>query len=90
MNKLIHALQARMPFNYAWIIVAIIFLILLSAAGIRATPSIMIMPLEHEFGWSLTTISFVISVNIALYGLIGPFSAAPCNAMASGLSYWAH
>ncbi|WP_410209940.1 MFS transporter [Aquirhabdus sp.] len=76
MNKLIQSVQARTPFSYVWIIVAIIFLILLSAAGIRATPSVMIMPLEHEFGWSLTTISFVISVNIALYGLIGPFSAA--------------
>ena len=76
MNKLIQSVQSRTPFSYVWIIVAIIFLILLSAAGIRATPSVMIMPLEHEFGWSLTTISFVISVNIALYGLIGPFSAA--------------
>ncbi|MFZ6725567.1 MFS transporter [Undibacterium sp. MH2W] len=76
MNKFAHALSHRLPFNYVWIIVGIIFIALLSAAGIRATPAIMILPLEHEFGWSRTTISFVISVNIALYGLIGPFSAA--------------
>ena len=68
--------MTRIRFNYVWIVVGIIFLVLLSAAGIRATPSVMILPLEHEFGWSRTTISFVISVNIALYGLIGPFSAA--------------
>ncbi|WP_061943252.1 MFS transporter [Collimonas pratensis] len=76
MNTTIQAIMARLRFSYVWIVVGIIFLVLLSAAGIRATPSVMILPLEHEFGWTVTTISFVISVNIALYGLIGPFSAA--------------
>lgn len=76
MNKPVIAIMARLRFNYVWIIVGIVFMVLLGAAGIRATPSVMILPLEHEFGWSRTTISFVISVNIALYGLIGPFSAA--------------
>src|SRR5450830_124775 len=76
MNKTVQAIMSRTRFSYVWIIVGITFLVLLSAAGIRATPSVMILPLEHEFGWSVTTISFVISVNIALYGLIGPFSAA--------------
>jgi len=63
-------------FNYAWLVLALIFLVLLAAAGIRATPAVMIVPLEQEFGWNRATISFAISVNIALYGLIGPFSAA--------------
>ncbi|WP_211454518.1 MFS transporter [Collimonas antrihumi] len=76
MNRTIQAIMSRTRFSYVWIIVGITFLVLLAAAGIRATPSVMILPLEHEFGWSVTTISFVISVNIALYGLIGPFSAA--------------
>ncbi|QRX81912.1 MFS transporter [Glaciimonas sp. PAMC28666] len=76
MNSTIQSIMARTRFSYVWVVVGITFLVLLSAAGIRATPSVMILPLEHEFGWSVTTISFVISVNIALYGLIGPFSAA--------------
>ena len=76
MNNVATSIMKNLRFNYVWIVVGIIFLVLLSAAGIRATPSVMILPLEHEFGWSVTTISFVISVNIALYGLIGPFSAA--------------
>jgi predicted MFS family arabinose efflux permease len=58
------------------VVVGVIFLVLLCSAGIRATPSVMILPLEQEFGWNRSTISVVISVNIALYGLIGPFSAA--------------
>ncbi|MFZ6686722.1 MFS transporter [Undibacterium sp. SXout11W] len=76
MNEIVKVIAARFRFSYVWIIVGIIFLVLLSGAGIRATPAIMILPLEHEFGWSRTTISLVISINIALYGLIGPFSAA--------------
>jgi len=76
MNKTVKALIPGLRVNYVWVVLGTVFLVLLTAAGIRATPSIMILPLEHEFGWSRTTISFVISVNIALYGLIGPFSAA--------------
>jgi MFS family permease len=49
---------------------------LLIAAGLRATPGVLIVPLETEFGWSRATISFAIGVNILLYGLIGPFAAA--------------
>lgn len=63
-------------FHYGWIVVGVIFLVLLASAGIRATPSVLMVPLEHEFGWSRATISLAISVNLALYGLTGPFAAA--------------
>ncbi|MEQ5839928.1 MFS transporter [Paraburkholderia acidicola] len=63
-------------FHYGWLTVAVVFLVLLAAAGTRATPSVMMLPLEHQFGWSRATISLAISVNIALYGLMGPFAAA--------------
>jgi len=42
-------------------------------------PSILIVPLENEFGWSRATISFAVSVNLLMYGLIGPFAAALMN-----------
>lgn len=62
--------------HYAWVVAGVTFLTLLVAAGLRATPGVLIVPLETEFGWSRTTISFAIGVNIFLYGLIGPFAAA--------------
>ncbi len=62
--------------HYAWIILGVTFLTLLAGAGIRATPSVLIVPLEEEFGWSRSTISFAISINILLYGLMGPFAGA--------------
>ncbi|WJF90254.1 MFS transporter [Paraburkholderia bonniea] len=63
-------------FHYGWVTVAVVFLVLLAAAGTRATPSVMMLPLEQQFGWGRATISLAISVNIALYGLMGPFAAA--------------
>jgi len=62
--------------HYAWIVAAVTFLTLLITAGIRSTPGILIVPLEHEFGWSRATISMAVSVNLLLYGLMGPFAAA--------------
>ena len=59
----------------AWVILAVTFIVLLASAAIRATPAVLIVPLEREFGWSRATISFAISVNLVLYGLIGPFAA---------------
>ena len=62
--------------HYAWVVAGITFLTLLVGAGIRATPSVLIVPLEQEFGWSRATTGFAIAVNLFLYGLIGPFAAA--------------
>ena len=65
--------------HYAWIVLGVTFVCLLVSAATRATPSILIVPLEKEFGWSRTTISMAISLNILLYGLIGPFAAGFIN-----------
>ena len=62
--------------HYAWVVAGVTFLTLLAAAGLRATPGVLIVPLETEFGWSRATISFAVGVNLFLYGLIGPFAAA--------------
>ncbi len=63
-------------FHYAWIVVAVVFLALLAAAGVRATPGVLIVPLEQAFGWSSATISLAIAINLLLFGLMGPFAAA--------------
>ena len=63
-------------FHYAWVVAAVTFLVLLIGAGIRATPGVLIVPLENEFGWSDATISMAVAINILLYGLMGPFAVA--------------
>ena len=66
----------RNRIHYAWIVIAVTFLIMLVTAGIRATPSVMMVPLERGFGWTRTTISLALAINLALFGLMGPFAAA--------------
>lgn len=62
--------------HYAWIVAAVTFGTLLVAAAIRATPGVLIVPLEQAFGWSRDQISSAVAINLVLYGLIGPFAAA--------------
>src|SRR3546814_3922146 len=62
--------------SYAFVVVGVIFLSLLAAAGLRATPGVLILPLEKAFGWERETISLAAAIGIFLYGLMGPFAAA--------------
>src|SRR5260370_38582933 len=62
--------------HYAWIVAGVTFFVLLATAGIRATPAVMMVPLEHEFGSTRAAISGAIAINIALFGIIGPFAAS--------------
>jgi MFS family permease len=48
----------------------------IGAAGFRATPGVLIAPLQEEFGWSRGTISAAVSINLVLFGLTAPFAAA--------------
>ncbi|MGC5221338.1 MFS transporter [Micromonospora sp. DT81.3] len=59
-----------------WIVAAVAFLALVAAAGFRAAPSALMLPLEEEFGWSRSVISSAVTVNLLLYGLMAPFAAA--------------
>ncbi|OHX21513.1 MFS transporter [Chromobacterium sphagni] len=63
-------------FHYAWIAIAVTFLVMLITAAIRSAPGVMMVPLEHEFGWSRSAISTALAINLALFGLMGPFAAA--------------
>jgi sugar phosphate permease len=62
--------------HYSWVVLGTMFLVMLATAGVRASPSVLIVPLQNAFGWDRATISAAVSVNIGLYGLIGPFGAA--------------
>ena len=41
----------------SFVVAGAIFVVLLCAAAVRATPSILIVPLEREFGWSRALLS---------------------------------
>jgi MFS family permease len=73
------AISARLAasrVHYAWVIIALTFVVIVVTACVRATPGVLIVPFENEFHWSRATISFAIGVNLLVYGLVGPFAAA--------------
>ena len=70
---------SRTPLHYGWIVAGVTFLVLIVTAGVRATPGVLMVPLEAEFGWSRAAISAAVAINIALFGLIGPFAASAMN-----------
>lgn len=60
----------------AWMIALITFATLFATAGFRSAPSVLIIPLEEDFGWSRDVISAAVAINVLLYGLTAPFAAA--------------
>ena len=74
MNTLAATLKGRL--HYAWITAAVVFMVLLVAAAVRSTPGVLMVPLEDAFGWSRSTISSAVALNLVLYGLLGPFAGA--------------
>ena len=66
----------RRGFHYAWVVVAVTFVALLVAAGIRAAPAVLIRPLETSFGWDRAAISFVVAASILAFGLGAPIGGA--------------
>ena len=60
----------------AWPVAAVAFVALLGAAGFRAAPGVLMLPLQDEFGWSRGTLSLAVGVNLVLFGLSAPFAAA--------------
>jgi MFS family permease len=67
---------ARRRIHPAWWVAGVTFLALVGAAAFRAVPGVLIDPLRDEFGWSVSTISAAVALNMALYGLTAPFAAA--------------
>jgi len=79
-------------FHYAWIVVAVTFFTLLFAAGVRTIPSVIIKPLEAEFGWDRTSVSFAVALSLFAYGFGGPIAGSlvdrfgPKRVMLAGLA----
>jgi sugar phosphate permease len=68
--------RAQPKLHYGWIVAGITFVTLLAAAGARATPGVIMLPFGNEFQWSRAKVASIVSINIFLYGLVGPFAAA--------------
>ena len=66
----------KLRIHPAWIVAGITFGTLFATAGFRSAPSVLILPLEKDFGWGRDVISLAVAINVLLYGLTAPFAAA--------------
>lgn len=68
--------MTRTRLHPAWFVAGTAFVALIGAAGFRAAPGALMVPLHDEFGWSTSVMSLAVSINLLLYGLTAPFAAA--------------
>ena len=61
---------------YGWFVVAATFVTLVCVAGILTAPTLFMKPLFNEFHWTAAQVGTSIGIQIALFGLTGPFAAA--------------
>ena len=68
--------MAKAGLFYGWVVVASSFLVSVTTAGVMGLPGALMLPLEHEFGWTAEAVSSALALRILLYGLMAPFAAA--------------
>lgn len=66
----------RRGIHPAWWVAAVTMAALMAAAGFRSSTGALLVPLEEHFGWSRSTTSGAVSLNLIIYGLTAPFAAA--------------
>src|SRR3954470_5446896 len=71
-----HRASGRRRIHPAWVVAAVAFVALLGAAGFRAAPGVLMVPLQDEFGWPRSVLSLAVGANLVLFGLTAPFAAA--------------
>ena len=60
------------PFFYGWVVVALTFCVNVTAAGTRSAATLLISPLQAEFGWSRAAVSGPGGLNLLLFGMGAP------------------
>ena len=63
---------ARRGIHYGWVVAATAFLVMLSTAAAVGMPGVLIRPLQHEYGWSLSGISGPLALRLVLFGAMAP------------------
>ncbi len=73
------ATLGRRNIHYGWVVVGVTLITTVVTAAAMSTPGVLIVPLEHEFGWANDQISSALAIRLMLFGLFGPFAAAFMN-----------
>jgi sugar phosphate permease len=64
----------KLPFDYAWMILAILFLGLLASFGVRASFGAFITPWEHDFSVDRTVVTSISMLSFIVYAFAQPLA----------------
>ena len=67
-------LRAKLPFNYAWMILSILFLGLLASFGVRASFGAYIRPWEQDFSVDRTVVTSISMLSFIVFALAQPLA----------------
>ncbi|MDQ0318533.1 MFS family permease [Pararhizobium capsulatum DSM 1112] len=79
LSSAISARLSERSIHYGWVVAATAFLTMLVTAGTIGAPSVLLLPLQREFGWEASSISAALAIRFFLFGLMAPFAAALMN-----------
>lgn len=65
--------------HYAWIILFVTFAGLLSSAGVRNAPGVIMKAVEGELGWARSEISFAVAISLFIFGFGAPLGGFILN-----------
>ena len=66
----------RHNIHYAWAIMAVTFITLISTSFSMAAPGVLMKAIAGEFSWKMVAISSSFAVTLLLFGLVAPFAAS--------------
>ena len=66
----------RFPFFYGWVVVGIAFICQVIVYGMRNSFAVFYVPILNEFEQSRADTALIFSINVGVYGLIGPLSGS--------------
>ncbi len=64
--------QARLPFFYGWVIIAIAFVTMAISVSARTSFSLLVPPLVDEFGWDRGLVAGAFSIGFLVSAVLGP------------------
>lgn len=65
--------QARLPFFYGWVIIAVAFVTMAIAVTARTAFSLLVAPLINEFGWDRGLVAGAFSFGFLVSAILSPF-----------------
>jgi sugar phosphate permease len=60
----------------SWVVALATFVVLLFSSSVRGAITLLINPLMDEYGWSRSAVTAAASINLLLFGFMGPFASA--------------